>query len=171
MSNRKNSANQIFSPEIFTEFKDRLRELEIVDIPGIIKLIKKHENLKNPRIFSYVEPERPVNPITVTKLFKKSGLNDDVVKEIAENYQRLLIKNVILQEEALIKEKALEARIKTLLNEHAPRKLVFRPSSSSSSSSPDISVAQSGRPARRRTRSIQPKRSRSARLQYVPYHD
>ena len=91
--------------------------------------------------------------------------NDDVIKKIAEEYQNILIKNAILQEEALRQKEDLEARLKALMKDNQPKRLIFRPSSSSSSSSSSSNsqTAQSARPTRGGPRSIQPKRDRSAR--------
>ena len=169
MNKKSNSPKPIFSPDIIAKYKNKLNEIGIVDDDkGIVKLIKKHENLKNPRILSYVQPQRPVNPITVAKLLSKIGLNnEDVEKKIAQDYQRLLIENVILQEHTLIEKKALESRLEESRKKHTPMRLIFHKSSSSSSSS--SSSPRATRSTRlTRTRSPPAKRSRSARRRYVP---
>ena len=52
MSNRK-SPKPIFSPEIILEYNDRLIKAGINPTSNdIVKLIKKHENLKIPRTLS-----------------------------------------------------------------------------------------------------------------------
>lgn len=167
MNKKSNSPKPIFSPDIIAKYKNKLNEIGIVDDDkGIVKLIKKHENLKNPRILSYVQPQRPVNPITVAKLLSKIGLNnEDVEKKIAQDYQRLLIENVILQEHTLIEKKALESRLEASRKKHTPMRLIFHKSSSSSSSN-SPRAARSTRHTR--TRSQPAKRSRSARRRYVP---
>lgn len=168
MNKKSNSPKPIFSPDIIAKYKNKLNEIGIVDDDkGIVKLIKKHENLKNPRILSYVQPQRPVNPITVAKLLSKIGLNnEDVEKKIAQDYQRLLIENVILQEHTLIEKKALESQLEASRMKHTPMRLIFHKSSSSSSSSNSPRAARSTRHTR--TRSQPAKRSRSARRRYAP---
>lgn len=79
------------------------------------------------------------NPITVAKLLPKLGLNNDVEKKIAEMYQRLLIDNMILQEEAFIKDRiANEAQLKAararLRLDPSGREVIYNPRTSSSSS-------------------------------------
>jgi len=171
MSKSKNSKELIFSDLIISKYEKKLNKLDIEPTQkNIINLIKKHENLKNPKILSYVQPERPVNPITVSRYLSKMKFNnDDVVKKIAEEYQNLLIKNAILQEAALRQKEDLEARLKASLMKHTPKRLIFHRSSSSSSSSSNSPTAQSARPTRTRSISIQPKRDRSARPRYVPF--
>jgi hypothetical protein len=166
----KNSKEQNFSDEIISKYEKKLNKLGIEPTQeNIINLIKKHENLKNPKNLSYVQPERPVNPITVSRyLSKMKFYNDDVVKKIAEAYQNLLIKNAILQEAALRQKEDLEARLKASLMKHTPKRLIFHPSSSSSSSI-NTPTAQSARPTRTRSILIQQKRDRSARPRYVSF--
>jgi hypothetical protein len=170
----KNSKELIFSDEIISKYEKKLNKLEIEPTEkNIINLIKKHENLKNPKILSYVQPDRPVNPITVSRYLSKMKFdNDDVVKKIAEEYQNILIKNAILQEEALRQKGNLEARLKALMKDNQPKRLIFRPSSSSSSSSSNSQTAQSARPTRGGPRSIQRRRdrSRSARRSFGPFN-
>ena len=149
MSNRK-SPKPIFSPEIILEYHDRLIKAGINPTSNnIVKLIKKHENLKIPRTvskhFPYPMERIPLktipitNPITVSKLLPKLGLNNDVEKKIAEIYQRLLIENVILQEEAFIKDRIAEAeQLKAararLRLDPSGREVFYIPRTSSSSS-------------------------------------
>jgi hypothetical protein len=79
----KNSKELIFSDEIISKNQRKLKKLNIEPTQkNIINLIKKHENLKNPKILSYVQPERPVNPMTVSRYLSKMKFdNDDVIKK------------------------------------------------------------------------------------------